>query len=159
MLTSKQRAELRSQSNGLDTTLIVGKDGVSQQVIAQADQQLEARELIKGRVLENSLLSPREALDAICQETGAEGIGTVGSKFILFRESEKLKKQKNQVGRAKLAPVSVAKSNPVRKGAQARRKAAREERERRNAYFRQNAIENAISREKEKARRKAGLED
>lgn len=159
MLTSKQRAELRSQSNGLDTTLIVGKDGVSQQVIAQADQQLEARELIKGRVLENSLLSPREALDVICQATGAEGIGTVGSKFILFRESEKLKKQKNQVGRARLAPVSVAKSNPVRKGAQARRKAAREERERRNAYFRQNAIENAISREKEKARRKAGLED
>lgn len=159
MLTSKERAELRSQSNGLDTTLIVGKDGVSQQVIAQADQQLEARELIKGRVLENSLLSPREALDVICQATGAEGIGTVGSKFILFRESEKLKKQKNQVGRARLAPVSVAKSNPVRKGAQARRKAAREERERRNAYFRQNAIENAISREKEKARRKAGLED
>lgn len=159
MLTSKERAELRSQSNGLDTTLIVGKDGVSQQVIAQADQQLEARELIKGRVLENSLLSPREALDVICQATGAEGIGTVGSKFILFRESEKLKKQKNQVGRARLASVSVAKSNPVRKGAQARRKAAREERERRNAYFRQNAIENAISREKEKARRKAGLED
>ena len=159
MLTSKERAELRSQSNGLDTTLIVGKDGVSQQVIAQADQQLEARELIKGRVLENSLLSPREALDVICQATGAEGIGTVGSKFILFRESEKLKKQKNQVGRARLAPVSVAKSTPVRKGAQARRKAAREERERRNAYFRQNAIENAISREKEKARRKAGLED
>ena len=58
------------------------------------------------------------------------------------------------MGRAKLAPVSVAKSNPVRKGAQARRKAARAERERRNEYFRQSAIEKSIEREKEKAKRR-----
>ena len=79
---------------------------------------------------------------------------TVGSKFILYKESEKLKKERNQVGRAKLTPVSVAKSNPVRKGAQARRKAARAERERRNEFFRQSAIEKAIEREKEKAQRR-----
>lgn len=76
---------------------------------------------------------------------------TVGSKFVLYRESEKLRRARNQVGRAKLAPVPVAKSNPVRKGAQARRRAAQAERERRNAYFRQTAIDRAIQREKEKA--------
>lgn len=151
MLTSKERAELRAQANGLDTTLMVGKGGVTEQVVLEAVTQLEARELVKGRVLEAALLGAREALEALCAATGAEPVCTVGSKFVLYRESEKLRRARNQVGRAKLAPVPVAKSNPVRKGAQARRRAAQAERERRNAYFRQTAIDRAIQREKEKA--------
>ena len=152
MLTSKERAELRAQANGLDTTLMVGKGGVTEQVVLEAVTQLEARELVKGRVLEAALLGAREALEALCAATGAEPVCTVGSKFVLYRESEKLRRARNQVGRAKLAPVPVAKSNPVRKGAQARRRAAQAERERRNAYFRQTAIDRAIQREKEKAK-------
>ena len=151
MLTSKERAELRAQANGLETTLMVGKGGVTEQVVLEAVTQLEARELVKGRVLEAALLVAREALEALCAATGAEPVCTVGSKFVLYRESEKLRRARNQVGRAKLAPVPVAKSNPVRKGAQARRRAAQAERERRNAYFRQTAIDRAIQREKEKA--------
>ena len=151
MLTSKERAELRAQANGLDTTLMVGKGGVTGQVVLEAVTQREARELVKGRVLEAALLGAREALEALCAATGAEPVCTVGSKFVLYRESEKLRRARNQVGRAKLAPVPVAKSNPVRKGAQARRRAAQAERERRNAYFRQTAIDRAIQREKEKA--------
>ena len=151
MLTSKERAELRAQANGLDTTLMVGKGGVTDQVVLEAVTQLEARELVKGRVLEAALLGAREPLEALCAATGAEPVCTVGSKFVLYRESEKLRRARNQVGRAKLAPVPVAKSNPVRKGAQARRRAAQAERERRNAYFRQTAIDRAIQREKEKA--------
>lgn len=151
MLTSKERAELRAQANGLDTTLMVGKGGVTEQVVLEAVTQLEARELVKGRVLEAALLGAREALEALCAATGAEPVCTVGSKFVLYRESEKLRRARNQVRRAKLAPVPVAKSNPVRKGAQARRRAAQAERERRNAYFRQTAIDRAIQREKEKA--------
>ena len=151
MLTSKERAELRAQANGLDTTLMVGKGGVTEQVVLEAVTQLEARELVKGRVLEAALLGAREALEALCAATGAEPVCTVGSKFVLYRESEKLRRARNQVGRAKLAPVPVAKSNPVRTGAQARRRAAQAERERRNAYFRQTAIDRAIQREKEKA--------
>lgn len=147
MLTSKQRSELRAQSNGLDTTLIIGKDGVTENTIAEADRQLTARELIKCRVLENAMLSPREASDAICEATGAEGIAVVGSKFVLYRFSEKKQAERNKVGRAKLAPKTV---NPVKKGVQARRRAAQAEREKRNAYFKQNAIEKAIAREKEK---------
>lgn len=151
MLTSKERAELRAQANGLETTLIVGKGGVTEQVVLEAMTQLEARELIKGRALEASFLTAREALDALCAATGAEPVCAVGFRFVLYRESERLKRERNQVGRAKLAPVPVAKSNPVRKGARARRKAAQAERERRNAYFRQTAIDRAIEREKEKA--------
>lgn len=151
MLTSKQRAAFRAQANGLDTTLIVGKDGITENLIGEADRQLTARELVKGRVLENAMLSPREACDAICEATGADGVAIVGTKFVLYRFSEKKQAERNSVGRAK---ASAKQENPVRKGAQARRRAAQAERERRNAYFRKNAIEQAIAREKEKARRR-----
>ena len=60
-MTSKERAELRAQANTLDTTLIVGKGGVSETLLDEAARQLDARELVKGRVLEASLLSAREA--------------------------------------------------------------------------------------------------
>ena len=117
MLTSKERAELRAQANTLDTTLIVGKSGITDSLIAEADNQLLTRELVKGKVLEGALLSPREASDAICEATGADGVAVIGTKFVIYRFSEKLQEQRNQTGRAKRKPVSVAKSNPVRKGA------------------------------------------
>ena len=153
MLTSKERAELRAQANGIDTTLIVGKGGIGETLIADVENQLEARELVKGKVLEGAMLSPREASDAICEATGAEGVSVVGNKFVIYRLSEKLQAERNQVGRAKRKETSVAKANPVRKGAKARRQNAKAERERRNEYFRQQAIDRAIEREREKAYR------
>ena len=142
MLTSKQRAELRSLSNGLDTTLMVGKEGVTDMVIAEAENQLTARELIKGRVLESALMSAREVSDAICEATGADGVQTVGSKFVIYRVSEK----KRQEEAAKRRAAAKAAANPVRKGAQARRAAAKKEREKKNEYFRQAVIQAAIER-------------
>ena len=150
MLTSKERAELRAQANTLDTTLMVGKGGVTEAVIAEADNQLTTRDLVKGKVLEGALMSPREVSDAICEATGADGVSVIGTKFVIYRFSEKLQQERNETGRAKKKPVSVAKSNPVRKGAQARRQAAKKVREQRNEYFRQQAIEKAIERETER---------
>ena len=147
MLTSKERSELRAQANGIETTLIVGKDGVSEAVIAEAENLLTARELVKGKVLEGALLSPREVSDAICEATGADGVAVIGTKFVIYRFSEKLQEERNQTGRAKRKPSKV---NPVRKGAQARRQAARKVREQRNEYFRQIAIEKAIERSRER---------
>ena len=147
MLTSKERAELRAQANTLETTLMVGKDGVTESVIAEAETQLTARELVKGKVLETAFLSPREVSDAICEATGADGVACIGTKFVIYRFSEKLQEERNQTGRAKRKPTKV---NPVRKGAQARRQAARKVREQRNEYFRQQAIEKAIERAREK---------
>ena len=147
MLTSKERAELRAQANTLETTLMVGKDGVTDAVIAEAENQLTARELVKGKVLENAFLSPREVSDAICEATGADGVACIGTKFVIYRFSEKLQQERNQTGRAKRKPEKV---NPVRKGAQARRQAARKVREQRNEYFRQQAIEKAIERDRER---------
>ena len=147
MLTSKERAELRAQSNTLDTTLMVGKGGVTDAVIAEAENQLEARELVKGKVLEGAMMTPREVSDEICAATGADGVAVIGTKFVIYRLSEKLQAERNQTGRAKRKPEKV---NPVRKGAQARRQAARKVREQRNEYFRQQAIEKAIERDRER---------
>ena len=150
MLTSKQRAELRSQSNELPTTLMVGKDGVTEAVIAEAENLLIARELIKGKVLESALMSAREVSDAICEATGADGVSCVGSKFVIYRFSEKCQAERNATGRAKRKETPKSKMDPVRKGAKARRQAAQKVRQQRNEYFRQQAIEKAIERQREK---------
>ena len=89
MLTGKQRAYLRSLANPIDTILIVGKAGIGSDVIRQADDALTARELIKGRALETSPVSAREAADRIASQTGAEAVQVVGSRFVLYRRNEK----------------------------------------------------------------------
>lgn len=90
MLTSKQRAYLRSLAVNEDTILMVGKSGMSPEVIKQADDALEKRELIKGRVLvETSPLSPREAAEDIARQTGSDVVQVIGSKFVLYLQKKK----------------------------------------------------------------------
>ena len=86
-LTSKQRAQLRSMANDLDTIVHVGKDGVGENLIKQADDALEARELIKGKVLENSPLSPREGAEELARATRSQVVQVIGTKFVLYRET------------------------------------------------------------------------
>lgn len=148
MLTSKERAQLRADANDLDTTLYVGKGGVNEAVVAEADNQLTARELVKGKVLEGALMTPREVSDAICEATGAEGVACLGSKFVIYRFSEKCQQERNQTGRAKRKATPPSKADPVRKGERARRQAMKKVREERNAFFREKAIENAIERDR-----------
>lgn len=92
-LTSKQRAQLRGLANGIDTILIIGKDGIWDNLIKQADDALEARELIKGKVLENSLLSAREAAEALAPVTRSEVVQVIGTKFVLYRPSHRKDKK------------------------------------------------------------------
>ena len=90
MLTSKQRAYLRSLAVNEDTILMMGKGGLSPELIKQADDALEKRELIKGRVLvETSPLSPREAAEDIARQTGSDVVQVIGSKFVLYRRKKK----------------------------------------------------------------------
>ena len=94
MLTSKQRAYLRSLAVNEDTILMVGKSGMSPEVIKQADDALEKRELIKGRVLvETSPLSPREAAEALAPLTRSEVVQVIGTKFVLYRQSHRKDKK------------------------------------------------------------------
>lgn len=134
MLTSKQRAEYRAQANGLDVTLIVGKEGITDNLILSAVELLESKELVKGRVLETSGLTAREASDAICEETGAEGIQCVGTKFVIYRKSKKLEALR---AAEKARERAAKKVNPVREGIRRRKKQARMERDRKDEYFRQ----------------------
>lgn len=89
MLTSKQRAYLRSLANDYDTILQIGKGGNSDTIIKQVDDALTAREMIKMRVLETCPLTSREAADEISEAVGADVVQVIGSKFILFRRNPK----------------------------------------------------------------------
>ncbi len=92
MLTSKQRAYLRSMSNGLDTIFQIGKGGVTDEICRQLDAALEARELVKARVLQNSDYTAKEAANEIADSIGADVVSVVGSKFVLYKESKENKK-------------------------------------------------------------------
>lgn len=89
MLTSKQRARLRSLSNDMDTIMQVGKDGVNENMIKTVLDALEARELIKMRALENSGMTSREAAEELAAAVGADVVSVVGTRFVLYRRSEK----------------------------------------------------------------------
>lgn len=92
-LTSKQRAQLRSMANDLDTIVHIGKDGIGPNLTRQAEDALEARELIKGKVLENSLMSAREAAEELAPLTRSEIVQVIGTKFVLYRPSHKKDKK------------------------------------------------------------------
>ncbi|MBQ5390226.1 MAG: ribosome assembly RNA-binding protein YhbY [Clostridia bacterium] len=92
MLTSKQRAKLRSMGTSLDTIFQIGKGGISEETVKQISNALEARELIKARVLENSGYTAREAADALAEATEADVVAVTGTRFVLYRESKTKKR-------------------------------------------------------------------
>jgi len=94
MLTSKQRAQLKGLANTADTIIHVGKGGISDAVVTQTVDALKARELVKGRVLENSLLTAREACEELAERCGAEPVQAIGSKFVLYKENKNIEKEK-----------------------------------------------------------------
>ncbi|ACL22338.1 RNA-binding protein [Desulfitobacterium sp. LBE] len=89
MLTGKQKGFLRSLGNEMDPILQIGKGGVTEAVIAQTDETLEARELIKGRVLPNSMEDVQSAAAELAERTSAELVQVIGRNFLLYRESKK----------------------------------------------------------------------
>lgn len=89
MITSKQRAFLRSKANNLDAIFQIGKGGINDNLIGQLGDVLEARELIKIKVLESALLSAKEASDAICAALGAEPVQCIGTKLVIYRPNSK----------------------------------------------------------------------
>lgn len=92
-LTSKQRAYLRGLGNTLEPIVIIGKDGIGDNLVKQTNDALEARELIKCRVLENSMLTAREACDELSALTRSEQVQVIGTKFILYRPTHKKDKK------------------------------------------------------------------
>jgi RNA-binding protein len=91
MLSGKQRAFLRGKANGLETIFQVGKGGINENLLTQLEDALEARELVKARVLENSGMTAREAGDEIAEKIGADCVCAIGTRFTLYKESKKHK--------------------------------------------------------------------
>jgi RNA-binding protein len=89
VLTGKQKRFLRSMGNEMDPILQVGKGGVTEAVITQTDETLEARELIKGRVLPNSIEDIKGAAQELADRTQAELVQVIGRNFLLYRVSKK----------------------------------------------------------------------
>ena len=88
-MTSKQRAYLRGLANTLEPILHAGKGGISDAMIKQADDALEARELIKGKVLETAPTTAREVAEEIAAKVNAQVVQVIGRTFVLFRQKEK----------------------------------------------------------------------
>ena len=94
-LTSKQRAQLRGLANSIDTIVQIGKDGIGENLIQQVNDALEARELIKGRVLDNNIeYDARLAAQELAVATRSEVVQVIGSKFVLYRETHSKPKEK-----------------------------------------------------------------
>ena len=92
MLNSKQRAYLRAMANSESAIMQIGKGGISENLAKTVSDALEARELIKLSVLETCEYTPRETADELAEAVGADVVGVIGRKIILYRESEKHKK-------------------------------------------------------------------
>jgi RNA-binding protein len=92
MITSKQRAYLRSLSQNLDTIFQIGKGGITDEICKQIANALEAREIIKARVLDNSGYSAKEAAAEIAEAIGCDVVSCVGTRFVLYKESTKKKR-------------------------------------------------------------------
>lgn len=86
-MTGKQRAVLRKMANPLETIIYIGKEGITERIVKEVYDALEARELIKGCVQQGAPLSAQEALQELCKKTGAEPIQFIGRRFVMYRPS------------------------------------------------------------------------
>ena len=86
-MTGKQRAVLRKMANPLDNIIYIGKEGITDSVVTEVYDALEARELIKGCVQQGSELDARTAATVLCEKTGAEPIQVIGRRFVIYRPS------------------------------------------------------------------------
>lgn len=110
-MTSKQRAFLRGEAQNLDPILQIGKAGVSDNLILDADAAIAARELVKGNVLENCPMDAREAAEALAEGLDAEVVQVIGRKFVLYRESDDETERHYDLGELKTLQVQ----KPIKK--------------------------------------------
>ena len=89
MLKSSQRAKLRAMANGIDPVVIIGKDGLGANFVQAVDEALEARELIKVKLLETAPVTVREAADFAAESTDSDVVQVIGTRFVLYRRRKK----------------------------------------------------------------------
>lgn len=92
MITTKQRAYLRSLANGIDAIMQIGKGGITEPLVATLGDALEAREIIKLSVLETAPLTPKECIGELAALLDCESVQVIGRKIVLYRESKENKR-------------------------------------------------------------------
>ena len=111
-MTSKERAAYRAQANRLSPVCQLGKNGLTDAVYAQVDQELTAHELIKIKgLLESTPIAPKEAAGKLAEQTGADIISVVGGVIVLYRYSEELHRKKAQKEANKQRAARIQRSN------------------------------------------------
>lgn len=86
-LTSKQRALLRGLASKDSVIVTIGKSGITDNTVSEMNNALKARELVKGRVLETSLITAKEACEALASSCKADPVQVIGNVFVLFRRN------------------------------------------------------------------------
>ncbi len=115
-MTSKERAAFRAKANSLEPITQIGKGGISQALLVQVNDALQARELIKLKVLlESSPVKPKEAAAEIAGEVGAEVIQVIGGSIILYRENPALREEKEKPKKVKINTISKPRRKPSAK--------------------------------------------
>ncbi len=92
MITGKQRSYLKSLANKLEPIVHIGKGGITPNILNQVSEALEARELVKVKLLDNSLLEAKDTANEVCDALKAEYVQSIGNRFVVYKESEKNKK-------------------------------------------------------------------
>ena len=121
MLTSKERADLRSKANRLSPIFSLGKDGISKEFAKGVDGALETRELVKINILQNCDIEPKDAANELSRATRSEVVQVIGGKFVLYRKSQKTAKAEEEAQRLKLAKEEEDKAKRRRRGRNFRR--------------------------------------
>lgn len=122
-MTSKERVALRAQANSLEPIIQIGKEGISDNLIAQVDDTLDTRELIKIRVhLETAPETPREFADKLAAALGADVIQVIGGVIVIYRKIDKDKVNRKKQERAKASGKKVVKKKVKIKGLRQRQK-------------------------------------
>ena len=97
MITSKQRSFLKSLAHNLDPIVMIGKSGLTENIIKEMDICLETRELIKVKLQEGADLDPKEIANIAAEKLGAEFVQAIGRKFVLYRYSKSQAKEGKQI--------------------------------------------------------------
>ncbi|CAH2214179.1 YhbY family RNA-binding protein [Tepidibacter aestuarii] len=87
MLKGKQRSYLKAMANKTKSITQIGKEGVTEAFLSQLEDALEAREIVKVTVLENSGLDTKEAANAVAEAVRGEFVQAIGSKFTIYKKN------------------------------------------------------------------------
>ena len=97
MITGKQRSELKRIAQEIKPTVMIGKEGLTENVVESIDKYLEAHELVKVQLQEGAVLDPKKTANEVAERLGADFVQAIGRRFVLYRQAEEPGKRRIRV--------------------------------------------------------------